>query len=186
MSRRRTKMSHGKLNYPQSLILVEKWSKLMGKRTKRLKAELSDGTIIPIVTINHGNISVLVRSEYEIIVVFINAEVPYDIKNQLEKLDREKQEIILESLKQQLLSNGRTGYYLEPISTSVISELSGFTIEQRIRISSKDPSSFNRLMDAIQEVITVTIRALLLFGILPSEPPTDMVLKLKPPEGMYA
>jgi hypothetical protein len=185
MSRRRSKSGYSTLDYPPILVLAEKWSRKMGKDVRRVEAILPDGNKIPILTISHGKKSVFIRAENKIIVIFVNAEHPENIRDKLEKLDKNKQEIILDSLKQQLLSHGRTGYYLDPLNAQIISELKGFTIEQRISISNKDPSSFNRLMDAFQEVMTVTIRALLIFGILPSEPSSSVTVDLKPPDEMY-
>jgi hypothetical protein len=186
MSKRRSKINYDELDFPSTLILAENWSRKIGKKVKKTEAILPDKKKLPILAISHGKMLVYVRAEHKIIVIFTKAEVPNFITEQLKKLKKEKQEIILDSLKQQLLSHGRTGYYLDPLNASIISDLKGFTIEQRIRISNKDSGSFNRFLDAIQEVVTVTIRALTLFGVLPSEPSSTGIIQMKPPDEMYA
>lgn len=185
MARRYGKKGEKADKFPKQLVLAEQWAKQMGKKVNRVDATLPNGKKIPILTIMHGTRAVLVSTRNEVIFIFIIIEIPEEIRNRLDKLDMAKQEKILLSLEHQLLSNARTAYRLEPQMLKKVSELKKIIVEQSIRISNKDQSSFNRFADAIQEVITVGVRAMLVFGIIPPEMVSGEPTKIKPPEEMY-
>lgn len=186
MARKKSKAGDFEEKLPQSLALAEKWAKQMGKQTQRGEAIFIDGNKVPILSISHANKPIWVRQENHIIVIFVRIEVPKEVSEQIKTLNKAEQNRIMLSLKHQLLSEGRTGYILEPSGVVNLEELSAITIEQRIRISSKDHSSFNRFGDAIQEIVTVAVKSMLVFGILPTGVTSSKSSEIKPPEGMYA
>jgi len=186
MARRYGKKGEKADKFPRQLVLAEQWAKQMGKKVDRVEVTLPNGNKIPILAIMHGNRAVLISTQHEVIFIFITIEIPKDIRKRLDNLDIAKQEKILLSLEHQLLSNARTAYRLEPQIVKKVSDLNKIIVEESIRISNKDKSSFNRFADAIQEVITVAVRAMFVFGIIPPEMSSVDPTKIKPPEGMYA
>ncbi len=163
--RRKTKTE---AKIPPKLGLAEKYCKKLGRKYQYVEAESNNETIT-LLAVSHGSRPVFVRQEKDSIIIFIQIDIPDEMKTIFQKLNPELGEKILISLKHELLSQERTGFSLLPQGINKLSELEGFTVQQQIVISEKDPSSINRFADAIQEVVTVTVRALLILNLLPKD-----------------
>ena len=186
MARRRGKEKKTD-SYPQLLTLAEKWAKQMGKEVERGKATLPDGKEIPVLFVSHGPRWVIIRKENDIIIINVFIEVPDEVRERIKTLDPTAQDRFLLQLKYQLLSNARTGWYPEPKTYKKPHELKKIIIEQRIRLSKMDHSSFNRYADALQEVVTVGVRVMILYGIIPPESTGGESTDIgPPPDSMYA
>ncbi len=185
MATKRGKEKDPKIQYKQ-LALAEKWAKQLGNKVERGEATLVTGKKVPLLNITHGNKPIFVHEANEIITVWINIGIPEEVREKIKTLDPASSQKMLISLKSQLLSNARTGFRMNPSNYKEFSEIKDFTVEQRIKI--KDIGSFNRFADAIQEVVTVAVKALLVYGIISTTESTtsDQKPPQPPPEGMYA
>jgi len=169
------------------LSLAEKWAQQLGNRVNSGEAALENGTKIPILGVDHGGRLVLVSEENETLIVSINITIPDEVRKKIKTIDKDTAQKILMSLQNQLLSNARTAFMMNPNKFENLSEITNISIQQRIKISLKDPSSFNRFADAIQEVVTVAVKTMLIYGIVSNTQSTSGNQKPpQPPESMYA
>jgi hypothetical protein len=95
-------------------------------------------------------------------------QIPDDVRKKLLALSSEAKQKVLIALSGELSSNSRTAYVFVPLDTRGIDDLQGFLVQQLLKISEQDVGSFNRLCDAVQEVVTVLGKGIRVFGLLGS------------------
>jgi len=154
---------------PSVLLLADRWAKAMGKSTKVVDVQDADGGIVPVLVVMHGDKPVLVRSRGECVSIFLLMDIPKDIADRIHRYPGHVQKRVLAALRYELLSHARTAFALRPEPLGSIAELQRIRVEQLVRISEDDPSSFNRYSDAIQEIVTTTARV---FSVLAPVLPT--------------
>lgn len=171
---------------PRELALAERWAKDAGKEVQRAVADTPQGKI-PVVVVKHADRPVLVRLERKCIAVFAIAQVDQQMREKLASLETSVQQRVLIALTDELLSSPRTGYTLSPLGLKSITNLERVSVEEVIAISETDPSSRNRFLDAIQEVVTVMVRGMRILAITGDEPPptASAAPPSPPPETMY-
>jgi hypothetical protein len=127
--------------------------------------------------ITHGAIKILVREQGSCVVVFFQAKVPDAVRKKPGDLTLEDKQRLLIILRGELSSNSRTGFSFIPQNFGSVDQLEAFSVEQLLKVSEDDVSSFNRFCDALQETITTAVKALWLFGLVVStqEPSTTAV-----------
>lgn len=166
-----------------SLALAEKWIKETGRPTDRVLGDpLPDGTRLPLLLITHGNYKVLIIEQNGSLFIQASTQIPVDVRTKLAVLTDETKQKVLIALNGELSSSSRTGYSFHPSDARAINDIQGFLVQQLLRISENDISSFNRLCDSIQEVVTVLgkgIRVLGLFG-LPQDTSTTSIRRASP------
>ena len=145
-------------NVPDVLLLAEKGARAMGNQTRLVEIAKGGRDRGGLLVVMHGDQPALVREQMECISVFILMDIPDELVVEIAKLPSEYQKRLEVNLRGALLSHGRTAFALWPIRLRSIGELRRISIEQTLRISEEDPSSFNRYADAIQEVVTTTAR----------------------------
>jgi hypothetical protein len=148
-----------------------------------MSGPLPDGTRQPGLLITHGAINILVREQGSCVAVFIVVKVPDDVRGKLANLMPEDKQRFYITLRGELSSNSRTAFSFIPQNLGDVGQLEALNIEQLLKISEDDVSSFNRFCDALQEIVTTTVKALSVFGLLASiqEPSTTAV---RPASGM--
>ncbi len=188
MAHRRSKDKGKSEEYAHNqLSLAEKWAKQLGNKVNIGEISLKDGSKIPILAIDHGGKLVLISEEDDTINIVINIDVPEEVRKKIGAIDKDTAHKMLISLQNQLMSNARTAYMMNPNKFKNLSEVKTISIQQRIKISAKDSCSFNRFADAIQEVVTVAVKAMLIYGIISNTQSTSGDQKpLQPPDSMYA
>ncbi len=159
----------GPINFGPSLALAEKWINETGRPTTRnLSNPLPDGTQVPVLLCTHGMYNVAITEQAGCLFVQALAQISEDVRKKLADLTPETKQKVLIALNGELSSNSRTGYSFQPPDARAMDEVQGFFVQQLLKISESDVGSFNRLCDAIQEVVTVLgkgIRVLGLFGL---------------------
>lgn len=157
------------VHLPTSLALAEKWANETARETKRILSNpLPDGTRVPLLLIAHGAGNALVSELGSCIAVSVQAKIPDDVRKKLASLEPEVKQRLLIAFVGELSSNARTGYLLLPQKFSSVDQLEMFSVQQTLKISEDDVSSFNRFYDALQEIVTTALRALSVFGLLTS------------------
>jgi len=170
---------------PKELALAERWAKDAGKEVQRTVADTPQGKI-PVLIVKHGPGAVLIRMEHRCIAVFAIADVDQQMRDKLSRLGSAVQQRVLVTLTNELLSSPRTGYTLFPLGLTSIADLERISVEEVIAISNSDASSRNRLLDAIQEVVTVMVRGMRILAITGDQmPPTSSATPPSPPDAMY-
>lgn len=170
---------------PRELALAERWAKDAGREVQRATAKTPNGDV-PVLIVKHGNWAVLVRIERAAIVVFAIAQVDQEMRNRLATLDPGIQQRVLLALTTELLSSPRTGYSFVPADLKSVTALEQVSTEEVLVISESDPSSRNRFLDAIQEVVTVMVRGTRMLAIAGNQPPpTGTTPPPPPPPEMY-
>ena len=101
-------------------------------------------------------------------VVFVQVKVTDDVRKKLADLAPEDKQRLLIALRGELSSNSRTGFSFIPQKFSSVDQLEAFNVEQLLKISEDDVSSFNRFCDALQEIVTTAMKAVSVFGLLVS------------------
>lgn len=149
-----------------ALSLVKKWGEETGHNPEVIDAEMSDGSHVPAVSLAHGQLKVLVRDHGIAVLVSCVIPFPDDSKKQLSGLTPDERQKALFLLRAELMSNHRSGFQFVPRDVTDFGDVQGFTVDQIVRVAEDDPSCFNRLNDAVQEVVTVAFRAITVLGIL--------------------
>lgn len=144
---------------PDVLLLAENWARGMGKVTKRVSFQTPNGGEIVVLTVMHGDKQVFVHEWNECISVFALMDLPEELTTRMRAMSSQLQRRLEVGLQRELVSLGRTAFTFRPLPLESIVHLQRISVSQLIRISSGDPSSFNRFADAIQEVVTSIARA---------------------------
>ena len=176
---------------PKSLATAERWAHQAGKEVVRGAYQVDGGTAsLPLLKITHGQNPVLVRVEQDTVIVFALADLDEQFHEALGKLvepDRQRVEL---ALRQELLSNPRAGYRVEPANAKSLAEVKRIAVERQFVVDINSTGSRNAFLDAIQEVVVVMHRALLVVGLVKPAgtlpPASGSAPGPEPPGGMYA
>lgn len=166
------------VKFGPSLTVAEEWIRETGRETKRdLSPPLPDGKRIPLLVISHGLIKVLAREQGSCLIVSVAMPVHDAIRKKLSGLTPEDKQKVMIALRGELSSNSRGWYGYSPADATSLDQMQSFYVEQLLKVSKDDPSSFNRLCDAIQEVVGVAVKGLTILGFFaqPQSPPTSPV-----------
>lgn len=150
--------------FAPALELAEKWAIELGKGTVRGQLTSQDGTPQPLLVVDHAGKVVFVRQERECLVVFTLVELQPDALEKVAKLGPDLQRRVFAAFRLQLMLDGRTGYALAPAGVKRMRDVRRVAVEQILKVDRDDPATFNRYADAIQEVVTTTVRAFSVFG----------------------
>lgn len=137
-----------------------------GRKTRReLSPPSPNGTKVPLLVIAHGAFKVIAREQGTCLIVSAPVQVTSEVRKKLSGLPPEDKPRVLITLRGELASNSRTGYAYHPPNLTTIDQLEGFVAEQLLKISKDNIGSFNRLCDAIQEVVTVATKGIAILGL---------------------
>jgi hypothetical protein len=148
------------------LALAEKWLSQMGKRVSRTTAVAPTGATVPGLHVQHGTISVFILPALggtDAITVFGVLEIPPDVRARLGRESKETQARLHQGLRYLLMLGDRTGFTILPPTATLIADVTRFSLEEILRLDEADSGSFNRLADAVQEVVNGIVRALAVF-----------------------
>jgi hypothetical protein len=151
--------------FPAQLELAEKWIRQMGKEVHRVTLDRNDGGKEPALAVRQGSVTVHVRAEADCVVVFGLFPIPKEVRARLSALPGALQIKMLQALRRELLIHSRSAFGLAPPTVRDLATLEGFSIEQLLRVGDDDPSSFNRLADAIIEVTSDGLRGASVVGV---------------------
>lgn len=141
----------------------------MGKETFRGEFSTIEGIRKPLLVVDHGGKIVFVREERDCLVVFSIVEMEQDAIDKVAKLSPDLQRRLYTAFRLQLMMHGRTGFSTFPPGARHLREIRRVAVEQVVRIEKGNTATYNRYADAIQEVITTTVRAFSVFGHLLSD-----------------
>jgi hypothetical protein len=134
---------------------------------------LPDGTKVPLLLVTHGAFKVVVREQGSCVVVFTQPRIPDAVRKKLASLPPEEKQRVMITLRGELSSNTRLAYGLFPPNLTSLDQLEAFSVERLLKIAEDDIGCFNGFCDAIQEVVTITVKAATLFGVfVPTETPS--------------
>lgn len=167
------------------LNLAELWAKEWGMEVVRSEFEPRPGERAALLQMDPKLLSFFVRDEGKRVCVFAMADIPSELRRSLEGSRSDELEF-LTRLQQDLTVNPRLGFIFltsdgVPAKTLQLSEVQRIAVEQYVRISEADLSSYNRYWDAIQEVRTAMFRVARLFGLLSSGAGTQTYSSSTPP-----
>ena len=94
------------------------------------------------------------------------SNLPEDVRKRLAQLNLGRQAAIPIAFMGELLSNTRTGFAFVPQKFGSIDQLQRFAVQQLLKILEDDVGSFNRFYDAVQETVTVAVKAMSVFRYL--------------------
>ena len=161
---------------PQQLELALQWAKDMDKEVKIIEAETADSRRVPVLQVFHGKRWVIVSAKASSVSVVVPLKIPESARKKITKLPDNIQEKAIFMHRQQLLSYGRIGYILTPLGVRKLGDVEGVLIEEVLRLSPREYSTFNRFADAVQEVITAGVWVLHFIGGMSSgEEPAESV-----------
>lgn len=146
------------------LTLAEKWARDLGNVTARISGTTPDGHEIPALSIKHGVFTVFCREEAGALHFSAILDIPADARSQLRKLDAPSQTRLLTTLKVALMENPRTGFGFFPVEFQRVYEIQKISLDQVVKISPDDSSTFNRFSDAIQELSTGLLKTVMVFS----------------------
>lgn len=173
------------LKLPRELALAERWAKDSGRTVERTRGRGPEGEI-PAIVIKHGAYPIVAYMEHKCVRISASAQVAQQVRDKLTRLVENDQRRVLIALTNELLSNARTGYDVVPHGLASVTGLEQINVAEIIALSEEDPGSRNRFMDAVQEVVTVMVRALRILAIAGDQPPpTTSMAPSSPPPEMY-
>jgi hypothetical protein len=144
------------------LELAEKWLVSSGKVCKGVVGKAPDGSEIAGLEIQHGAFGVLAFQLPEMpgaLVLRAMVTLPAPLRTSIARLSDDAARDLFVGLRQALQSGDRTGYAILPPTMAGVRDVTGYYAEQVLRLDESDPGSFNRLLDAIQELVVVITRA---------------------------
>ena len=146
---------------PAPLLLAERWVKGAGKPVQwgSFKAGSPESSMQAMLVVQQGPVAVFIRSSLESVVVFVVADLPMSFRQGISALPSDLRSKMLLHLKQELLSIPRCAFALHPPTLTKIEQLERFVVEQTLVLDEKEPSTRNRLLDAIMEVTVGALRA---------------------------
>jgi hypothetical protein len=146
------------------LKLAEKWLKEIGNEVSPAEATNQQGETLPALQVKHGAVSVLVIDRNGVMTVLSVLQIPPELRLATQKLSNETQEQMLGVLRAALMDNPRTGWTLFPPTVTRVGDLQGIQMNQLFKIDGDQSAAFNRLADAMQEVVTMTVKVGSIFG----------------------
>jgi hypothetical protein len=170
------------VDFGPSLALAEKWANETGMSTERMMSDpLPDGTKVPLLLVTHGTFKVLVREQGTCVVVFTEPTIPDAVRNKLTSLPPEDKQRVMIALRGELSSNSSIGYAFFPTTLTSLDQLVAFSVQRLLKIAEDDIGCFNGFCDAIQGVITITVKAMTIFGIfVPTQTPSATAVRSAP------
>lgn len=147
-----------------TLQVVERWAREMGNEVAPASATNQAGQTLPALSVKHGAVTLLIVDQNGVLGVMSLTQIPPELRQATESLSNEIQERILNALRSGLMDNPRTGWTLVPSTVTRISELEAIQLIQLLRVAEQGIEGFNRLADAIQEIVTMTIKLGTIYG----------------------
>ena len=174
-------------SWPVQLVLAEQWAAELFRDAWRVVAASQDGQGEAVLLIAHGSHDLSVRAMGTCIAVALVVEFGPEVHDALAALPTPKQRRALQAVRSHLLQQQRTSFAIEPPGAVATAEVTRVAVEQVLRISRDDPSSFNRFADGLQEVAAAAAGALARLGAFVEEGANDRRGPRDPaPPGMYA
>jgi hypothetical protein len=152
-------MSAADITRPPQLILAERWIQAAGMTTRWGTANGPAGTIAAL-EIQRGPLALGAFSppsqseETAYIVLRLSAPIPAAVRATVSRLSEDAQRHLTESVFAALQMNLRTGWSLQPPTAQSAAQIESITLEQLLHLDDRDPSSYNRLLDGVQELVT--------------------------------
>lgn len=146
------------------LQLAEKWLREIGNEVSPADATSQQGETFPALQVKHGQVTVMVIDRNGVLTVLSVLQIPPELRQTTQQLSNETQEQMLAVLRGALMDNPRTGWTLFPSTVTRVGDLQAIQLNQLLKIIGDEASAFNRLADALQEVVTLTIRIGSIYG----------------------
>jgi hypothetical protein len=147
----------------EMVALAEKWAGELGCATERTEGRRTDGSIVPSVSIQHGATWLLCNEKSGVLRLLAVMDVAPETRAALRRLDANQNHQFLRTLRLELMQNPRGGFSVYPGEFRHAAEIQQISIEQRCRIAAGDLASYNRFIDAMQELSIGALRLALLF-----------------------
>lgn len=171
---------------PDTLGVAEAWLAQMAYDPRKAAFVDATGRAQPALLVGHGNRDIMMFTRGSCLVVSLVVEISARTRADLARLPETAQRRIMGALRDQLLLQPRTNAFIDPPNAVSIAQVTRVAVEQVFRIGPKDPASFNRLADGIQEVSNAAVGAFARVGAIfdaATRPPGS---RDPPPAGMYA
>lgn len=159
-------MSASEQALPPALATAQKWATDLGNQVTQVTAQRPGGPPEPALQIKHGAYVLFAKlgTEAGVLVIMAIADLPPEFRARLARLDEESKIKLYVALKFALVQNSRDAFEIHPVTSKNIAEVERFGITQMLRVEEGDTASFNRLADAIQELVTGLARASMALG----------------------
>jgi hypothetical protein len=146
------------------LQLAEKWLKEIGNEVAPAEATSQQGETFPALQVKHGQVALMVIDRNGVLSVLSILQIPPELRQTTQQLSNETQEQMLAVLRGALMENPRTGWTLFPPTVTRVGDLQAIQLNQLLKITGDESAAFNRLADAMQEVVTLTIKIGSIYG----------------------
>lgn len=155
----------------------------LSEETKEGTATDDKDNLFQVLALKWGNYPLNIVDRGAFVTIVFHVEVDKQVKDKLSLLPDELREQYRIAFLQELMSNHRTGTLAKPQNLADIKQLEGFDIVQNIHLTD-GALSCNRLVDGIQEIVSVAVRALnvITLGLGLS---TTISQPVKPPPDIY-
>lgn len=146
---------------------------------------VNDGkSTLPALIVKWGEVHVFLVDKGRIVQVTIQANIPEELSSKLSALPPETRESYKTVFFQEMMSNHRTGATWMPNPLRNIEELKVIILIQSLYLSG-NMDTCNRLMDSIQEIVSVYSRIKAMFSLAIGTTSLPLVQPTSPPPTMY-
>lgn len=137
---------------------VKRWLTDVGDVITPGQGTNSAGETLSGIQVQHGSVYLLVIDRNGVIAVTATLQVPPSLRSTLGQLSNEVQERLLIAVRSGMMDVPRIGWNIAPATSTRIGDVQTIQLIELMKVGEDEISGFNRLMDAIQELATMTIK----------------------------
>ncbi len=160
----------------EQLALARRWFVTLGAKVEDIPADEKAGRPWPSIGVDLGRVGLdAVEDPSATISLIMTIQLAPQVREAAKKLGSENQQKVFLVLRQGLMDNPRLAWSFAPQSSATLSDLDKIVFWERFRLSGDDAESFNRFLDALQELMTASTKIRVIFeatlGASPPPPP---------------
>lgn len=143
---------------------IRSWLVAAGEGVTPAGGVSAAGETIPGLQVQHGVVVVLVLDRNGVIAVTAQLQMPPDLAATLKNLGTDAQEKMLIAVRSGMMDLPRLGWNVMPATASRIGDVQTIQMIELLKVGEDEVTGFNRLMDAIQEIASMTIKVGAILG----------------------
>ncbi len=144
---------------------ARRWLIQLKCRVELMPVDLSVGRPFTALGVTRGQSKFMVfETDAEVLIVTAQITPGKDVHEATNSLSHDAQVKMLDLVKSSLLSDPRTGFDILPRDVTRVGAIEAIRFEQLLRIDDGTTASFNRFEDAIQSVVSGSVKIMNLYG----------------------
>ncbi|MCI4336296.1 MAG: hypothetical protein L3K17_03750 [Thermoplasmata archaeon] len=155
-----------------TLELAKLWAEELGNSVSVLAGTNAEGAPVNVLQVVHGKVTVIILERGPgVVEIDCPQDIPQAVRERLETLTPKLRQQAALTFVQSILRHPRSSFSAQPGMSEGLHQIQRWVVTQIIRIDQEDPSTQNRLADAIQEVVSVFLAASTVIAAALNQPP---------------